>query len=55
MRIPSMPPSKLTEVEVDEVDRKREDESRCFQELMMRLQTMISLSQCEESNCPKSS
>jgi hypothetical protein len=55
MRIPAMQPSKLTEVEVNDVNRERENESRRLQELMMRLQTMISLSQCEENDCPKSS
>jgi len=47
--------SKLTEVEVNDVNRERENESRLLKKLMMRLPTMISLRECEESDCPKGS
>jgi len=47
--------AKLTEVSVDvSRERERENESRRLKELIMRLQTMISLSECEESDRPRS-
>jgi hypothetical protein len=49
MKIPTMHVAKLKDISL-----KREKESRRLKELIMRLQTMISLSECEESDRPKS-
>jgi hypothetical protein len=55
MRIPTMQLSKPTEVEANDVsrERERENESRRLKELMMRLQTMMSLSEGEQSDYPQ--
>jgi hypothetical protein len=55
MRIPTMQLAKLTEIEVKDVshEQERENESRRLKELMMRLQTMISLSEGEQCDCPQ--
>ena len=54
MRIPTMKLAKLTEVRVDvSRERERENESRRLKELMMRLQTMISLSADEQRDRPQ--
>jgi len=47
--------STLTEIEEEEVSRERmrEYEARRLKELMMRLLTMISLSECEQNDRPQ--
>ena len=47
--------ARLTELEVKDVNREREpeNESLRLKELMMRLQTMIALSECEQSDRPQ--
>ena len=52
MKIPNGQPAKLTEVEEKDVSCERENESRRLKELMMRLQTMMSLSEPEENDWP---
>jgi len=49
MKIPTMHVAKLKDVNRK---RERENESRCIKELIMHLQTMISLIECEESDRP---
>ena len=53
MKIPNGQPAKLTEVEEKDVSCERENESRRLKELMMRLQTMMSLSEPEGNDWPK--
>jgi hypothetical protein len=54
MKIPNGQPANPTEVEEKDVsrERERENESRRLRELMMRLQTMMSLSEPEENDWP---
>jgi hypothetical protein len=52
MKIPTMHVAKLKDVNRK---RERENESRCIKELIMHLQTMISLIECEESDHPDAS
>ena len=55
MKIPNGQPANPTEVEEKDVsrERERENESRRLRELMMRLQTMMSLSEPEGNDWPK--